>query len=576
MLITSKLQQESNALILSPGIAKNIWEGKANTIVLDKYYKSYENKLFYLIDQASEGYKAYGVIRLQTPDKITTAEFSDMKESHGLDEDYKESHWPHKEVLFSYKFDSVKLFDNPVNVTVDLTRNTIEWMNQEEVKEKEYTTEELKEMILKSFEAEGYKTENLFSNETYFRRELKSFAQKRMEEMAFSHKPFQPMAVEMSLTKEMMLSKYDKTKKYSIEPLYDGKRVVLMKFGMVARLFSEERTDISKFYPEIIANASKISGKDYVIDGVLKCGVLRTVDCLQYGERDLSENNWFERRSAMGNLHFNNVIAEIPHTFVETNNDFEAALEFSGQLPGAIGLVVKNFDSKYQKDGKSDWVIVFNDENMPENEDNTEIVVEMQEVTHGDYFTKWSPSMAYFIGFLAVDGYVDVDRNQIEITMSGKEGDDSILDQFASEVGGIALAKKGTEGLVRLRWTSPPMVEDLKKIGFGIKKEQREVYKHVPAEYVWQFIRGVFDADGYMAKDKPRIQVDNGMSAQQKWLVDKLKTVGGEDVHLYQYSKHWKVPQYKIIVLGEGAVKVHDKVYNCSGPAIKRKREIKW
>ena len=176
--------------------------------------------------------------------------------------------------------------------------------------------------------------------------------------------------------------------------------------------------------------------------------------------------------------------------------------------------------------------------------------------------------MAYYLGFIVTDGHVDYKNGLVEIMIANE--DREILNGIARALGGIA--PKPINNSIRLRWRSKTMLEDLKKIGATGLKETRTTYKKVPSVYVWDFLRGMFDADGNNMNG--RLQMDNSYGASLRWAYKHFKTIAGKDTHLYQYTKHWKSPHYKIVVLGEGAKKLHTKLYS-KKPALSRKAKFK-
>ena len=69
------------------------------------------------------------------------------------------------------------------SVSVNLSNNSVEGINSEDMVSRAYNLEDLKTMILNSFEDEGYSADDrLFLDKLSFKRNLSNFAQKRLEE----------------------------------------------------------------------------------------------------------------------------------------------------------------------------------------------------------------------------------------------------------------------------------------------------------------------------------------------------------------------------------------------------------
>ncbi|MBU1778712.1 hypothetical protein KJ992_03600, partial [Patescibacteria group bacterium] len=57
------------------------------------------------------GSMCYGLIKLCYPDKINSTQFAELKENHKISDDERMKWWPRKEILYSYKFETIKLFE---------------------------------------------------------------------------------------------------------------------------------------------------------------------------------------------------------------------------------------------------------------------------------------------------------------------------------------------------------------------------------------------------------------------------------------------------------------------------------
>lgn len=118
-----------------------------------------------------------------------------------------------------------------------------------------------------------------------------------------------------------------------------------------------------------------------------------------------------------------------------------------------------------------------------------------------DFFKIWSPDMAYILGFFAADGYITVNNRGgrfwcIEVI------DYDLLKQIRMRVGsnhkiGVRVAKNiNVSNKYRLQIGSLEMCNDLRRLGYDIKKTKSLAIPNIPIKYFAHFVRGYFDGDG--------------------------------------------------------------------------------
>lgn len=122
-----------------------------------------------------------------------------------------------------------------------------------------------------------------------------------------------------------------------------------------------------------------------------------------------------------------------------------------------------------------------------------------RELNH-DFFKKWSPEMAYVLGFFAADGSM-LKNNRgahfIEFTII----DRIVLEQIQRAIGSthrIAVRERGgnCKTAYRLQIGSKEWFEDLSQLGFTQRKSVSMRFPKVPKKYLGDFVRGYFDGDG--------------------------------------------------------------------------------
>ena len=111
--ISQILSEVREGLSIAKPHGSLIYSGEQTLILLSKLYKNKIGKLLYLLEGNS---LCYGIIKLNLPYKIRQDEFNELSEKHKVLAEERKKWWPTKEVLYAYKFDIIKLFDEPRKV----------------------------------------------------------------------------------------------------------------------------------------------------------------------------------------------------------------------------------------------------------------------------------------------------------------------------------------------------------------------------------------------------------------------------------------------------------------------------
>lgn len=122
-----------------------------------------------------------------------------------------------------------------------------------------------------------------------------------------------------------------------------------------------------------------------------------------------------------------------------------------------------------------------------------------------DFFKKWSPEMAYVLGFFAADGGMFINSGgsrYLQFTSTDREILEKIRTLLLAKQR-IALKNKSSKNqkdCYLLQVGSKEMFNDLKFLGFTPKKELKVKVPNVPDRYFNHFLRGYFDGDGCISK----------------------------------------------------------------------------
>lgn len=124
------------------------------------------------------------------------------------------------------------------------------------------------------------------------------------------------------------------------------------------------------------------------------------------------------------------------------------------------------------------------------------------------YDFKWSPEMAYFIGWIASDGNLYHGKTSYTIRIALKSDDIEILHLLKRELGmgRVSCSKRqigeSTKEYALLAIHNKSLYNKLLEIGLTPNKSKILKWPRIPKEYYRDFIRGVFDGDGSISFNK--------------------------------------------------------------------------
>ena len=142
------------------------------------------------------------------------------------------------------------------------------------------------------------------------------------------------------------------------------------------------------------------------------------------------------------------------------------------------------------------------------------------------FFSKWTPAMAYVLGYFAADGSMIENKRGghfIEFTST-----DAVLIENLQAVTGsnhrVAVRVRGGNSKIayRLQIGSNKWFRDLEKLGFTPSKSTTLRFPKMPTSFLGDFIRGYFDGDGCVYSAYLKYADRN----QKRWTVQTLFTSG--------------------------------------------------
>ncbi|MCL5783944.1 MAG: hypothetical protein M1142_01125 [Patescibacteria group bacterium] len=144
------------------------------------------------------------------------------------------------------------------------------------------------------------------------------------------------------------------------------------------------------------------------------------------------------------------------------------------------------------------------------------------------FFKRWSPSMAYILGFIFADGAIeDVQKSSRTCYVQFTSKDLSLLEniktvlqsthKISTRLPRINTFTNGRQyrcsQVFNLRVGNKHMYNDLLKLGVTPRKSLTAAFPKIPASHLSFFLRGYFDGDGclYLRKGKyPRVTFVSG------------------------------------------------------------------
>ena len=178
---------------------------------------------------------------------------------------------------------------------------------------------------------------------------------------------------------------------------------------------------------------------------------------------------------------------------------------------------------------------------------------------------------AYFLGLLAADG--NVCKNRCDLML--KYQDRAILSSLRKALEAqhpIKMAIRGGRTYVRFGITSPQIVAALRKYHIGPAKSLRLRWpSRLPCKLNWSFLRGLWDGDGHVGKDRMSL-------CGSKYIIAKFRRLCVKEGIKVRTYRHCIGAVWYAVVSGVSGRFVASKLYQTNGPALlrKRKKALSW
>lgn len=139
-----------------------------------------------------------------------------------------------------------------------------------------------------------------------------------------------------------------------------------------------------------------------------------------------------------------------------------------------------------------------------------------------NFFSNWSPEMAYVLGLIATDGCISK-SGTVSLCINDKDLLEKVKLVMDSEH--KICQSKHQEGLYCFHFARPRVVQDLAGLGILPRKSLNVKFPPVPDAFLKDFIRGVFDGDGSVFFDSrsKNCPVRTNFVSSSKEFIEKLE-----------------------------------------------------
>lgn len=204
------------------------------------------------------------------------------------------------------------------------------------------------------------------------------------------------------------------------------------------------------------------------------------------------------------------------------------------------------------------------------------------------FFKKWSPEMAYVLGFVCADGsiYKSSRGSYLSITSVDKPII-QLLKRLLKSEHTIRMDDKliweHSRPRFLLRIGNKSLYEDLILLGVTPSKSLTMDMPNIPSKYLRDFVRGYFDGDGCVylatAKGKTRLVIIKQLSviftSGSKKFLESLSKVLDENLNLVQKKVYNSHRSFQVRYRTKDSLKLFEFLYKgCDGNYLKRKFDI--
>lgn len=184
-----------------------------------------------------------------------------------------------------------------------------------------------------------------------------------------------------------------------------------------------------------------------------------------------------------------------------------------------------------------------------------------------NYFSELTLENCYYLGFLAADGTVRKDRNEIKIGLN--QEDKNFLEEFANKLNYQGeLHYYSSNDSVELRFSSAQIKNDISKYSIVPRKTYSGISLiNIPDKYKLAFIKGYFDGDGSFSFNKDTKQCAVKFVSHTKEILEEIKNFLPYKSHLYCDNRKL----FSLELSTMPSLNFLQTIYNLDTPKLQRK-----
>lgn len=187
-----------------------------------------------------------------------------------------------------------------------------------------------------------------------------------------------------------------------------------------------------------------------------------------------------------------------------------------------------------------------------------------------NYFDILNNEKCYYLGFLAADGCVRPNRNEIKIGLSSidREWLEELREKLQSErTIKDYITSKGF-AVSELLFSSLKIKNELSKYSIVPNKTELGVtMQNIPKQYKLAFIKGFFDGDGCFTINKNTKQCSVKFTSHTKGILEEIQQFFNNG-HIYSHENN-----YELDFSTAPSLKIMNSFYTLDTPYLKRKKE---
>lgn len=189
-----------------------------------------------------------------------------------------------------------------------------------------------------------------------------------------------------------------------------------------------------------------------------------------------------------------------------------------------------------------------------------------------NYFDKLNNEKSYYLGFLAADGCVRPNRNEIKIGLSSI--DRKWLEEFRNKLQSERTIKDYTTSkgfqVSELLFSSLKIKTELAKYSIIPNKTYIGItMKNIPNEYKLAFIKGYFDGDGSFSYNKNTKQCKIQIVSNTKGILKEINDFLNNQGNIYSHNKN----NYSLEFSTLPSLNIMKQFYDLDTPYLERKKE---